>query len=64
MQPRQELPSVYIRNGAIYAVKRDILMEDDSWVGNDVVAYIMPTERSVNIDAMQDLYLVNSYMNN
>ncbi len=64
MQPRQELPPVYIRNGAIYAVKRDVLMENDSWVGSDVRAYIMPTERSVNIDAIQDLYLVNSYMNN
>ncbi len=64
MQPRQELPPVYIRNGAIYAVKRDVLMENDSWVGDDVRAYIMPTERSVNIDAIQDLYLVNSYMNN
>jgi CMP-N,N'-diacetyllegionaminic acid synthase len=64
MQPRQELPPVYIRNGAIYAVKRDVLMENDSWVGSDVRAYIMPTERSINIDAIQDLYLVNSYMNN
>jgi len=61
MQPRQELPSVYIRNGAIYAVKRDVLMEDSSWVGKDVRAYIMPSDRSVNIDTYEDLLLVKNH---
>ena len=61
MRPRQELPPVYIRNGAIYATMRDILMDKDSFVGADSRAYIMPSERSVNIDTHQDLLLVHSY---
>ena len=61
MQPRQELPPVFIRNGAIYAVKRDVLMEDDSWVGDDVRAYVMSPDRSINIDTFADLLLAESY---
>ena len=61
MRPRQDLPPVYIRNGAIYATKRDILMEKDSFVGADSRAYVMPSERSVNIDTFRDLLLAQSY---
>ena len=61
MRPRQKLPPVYIRNGAIYATRRDVLMEDDSWVGDDVRAYVMSLDRSVNIDTFADLLLAESY---
>ena len=61
MRPRQDLPPVYIRNGAIYAIMRDILMDKDSFVGQDSRAYIMPPERSVNIDTNRDLLLAQSY---
>lgn len=61
MRPRQELPPVYIRNGAIYATMRDVLMDNDSFTGSDSRAYIMPSERSVNIDTHQDLLLAKSY---
>ena len=63
MRPRQELPPVYIRNGAIYATQRNILMKDSSFTGSDSRAYIMPPERSVNIDSMKDLSLAISYFN-
>jgi CMP-N,N'-diacetyllegionaminic acid synthase len=62
MRPRQELPPVYIRNGAIYATMRNTLMEENSFVGVDSRAYIMPPERSVNIDSMKDLSLAISYL--
>jgi len=61
MRPRQELPPVYIRNGAIYATMRNTLMKENSFVGVDSRAYIMPPERSVNIDTMKDLSLAVSY---
>ena len=63
MRPRQELPPVYIRNGAIYATRRDVLMDSNSFTGADSRAYIMPNERSVNIDTLQDLMLAKSYFN-
>jgi CMP-N-acetylneuraminic acid synthetase len=61
MRPRQELPPVYIRNGAIYATVRNILMEKNSFVGMDSRAYIMPGNRSINVDTLKDLQLLKSY---
>jgi CMP-N-acetylneuraminic acid synthetase len=57
MARRQDLPPVYIRNGAIYAVKRDVVMLENSMSGSDCRAYIMPEERSVNVDSKLDLLL-------
>jgi CMP-N-acetylneuraminic acid synthetase len=57
MLRRQDLPPVYIRNGAIYAVKRDVVMCHNSMVGEISRPYIMPEERSVNIDSKLDFIL-------
>ena len=62
MRPRQKLPPVYIRNGAVYATKRDILMKKNSFVGSDVRAHIMPYDRSINIDNIGDLFLAKSLL--
>ena len=62
MRPRQDLPPVYIRNGAIYAVSRQVLMDQKSFSGVDSMAYIMPHARSVNIDTLDDLALIKSYI--
>jgi CMP-N,N'-diacetyllegionaminic acid synthase len=55
MRPRQELPPVYIRNGAVYASRRAVITEQKTMVGADCRALIMPPERSVNIDEPFDL---------
>jgi len=52
---RQELPPVYHRNGAIYAFKRSLLQEKGIIIGADTRPYIMPRERSINIDDELDL---------
>lgn len=57
MLRRQDLPPVYIRNGAIYAVKRDTVMLENSMIGRVSRPYIMPEERSVNIDSRLDFLL-------
>jgi CMP-N-acetylneuraminic acid synthetase len=61
MRPRQDLPPVFIRNGAIYATTRHTLMIENSFTGKDSRAYIMPNERSLNIDTHQDLLLAQRY---
>jgi CMP-N,N'-diacetyllegionaminic acid synthase len=61
MKPRQKLPHVYIRNGAIYATRRNTLMIENTFTGDDTRAYIMSSERSVNIDTPQDLLLAKRY---
>lgn len=56
-QPRQELKPMYIRNGAIYLVKVNILLEYSSLKGACSMGYVMPPERSVNIDSKFDFEL-------
>lgn len=52
-QPRQELRPMYLRNGAIYLTRREVLLEG-SFKGQDCRALIMETDRSVNIDTQLD----------
>lgn len=60
--PRQQLPVYYRINGAIYLINVDYLMKKGELYGQCSYAYIMPKERSVDIDDMFDLLLVETYM--
>lgn len=51
---RQDLKEMYALNGAIYIVKRKVLMEEDKLVGQSNTGYIMPRERSIDIDDLLD----------
>jgi len=55
-------PPAYMRNGAIYLTRRDILMEHNSIWGEIICPYIMPEERSVGVDSELDLKLVEILM--
>ncbi|MBI2824147.1 MAG: acylneuraminate cytidylyltransferase family protein [Planctomycetia bacterium] len=57
-QRRQELPKLYLRDGSVYLTRRDVLMNDNSFKGLDCRAWLMPVERSCNVDTPFDLYLV------
>ena len=52
---RQGLPPVFHRNGAIYACRRDLIAEQSTLIGADTRPYVMPRERSINIDDELDL---------
>lgn len=54
---RQELPPVYHRNGAIYCFKRDLVMEQETFFGDDIRPLVMDAEVSVNIDEEMDLLI-------
>ncbi len=54
---RQDLPEVYAENGAVYAVRRNVLLEQDSVYGKDTRAVIMPSEQSVDIDDYFDFFV-------
>lgn len=43
---RQDLPSVYVENGAIVLVKRDVFLKHGSWYTERTYGYVMPQERS------------------
>lgn len=51
---RQDFPVFYRINGAIYLANSDYLKENKSFLGKDTYAYIMPQERSIDIDNQLD----------
>lgn len=59
---RQELPDLYLRNGAIYLTRTAVLTEKKSIKGDVSLAYVMPEENSVNIDAPLDLIIAEALL--
>lgn len=59
--PRQQFEDVYIRNGAIYATFTKIVLQDSLW-GARPVPYIMPKERSININDEIDFVLAEELL--
>jgi CMP-N-acetylneuraminic acid synthetase len=55
---RQDLQPVYIRNGGIYAAYSNVIRRDAMW-GERCLAYIMPPERSININTPFDLLVAD-----
>lgn len=62
MRPRQVLPPAYLRSGDLYIARRDVVMEQDTMVGRNCYAYIIPPERAVNIDTRFDLMLAEDLL--
>ncbi|MDI3312299.1 MAG: acylneuraminate cytidylyltransferase family protein, partial [Thermoanaerobacterium sp.] len=54
---RQVLPRYYRLNGAIYLARWEFLRKSDNWYVPGTYAYVMPRERSVDIDEEFDLLL-------
>ena len=62
---RQDLrPVAYIRNGSIYACRRDMLVRGKRYGTQNSLAYIMDDNNSVNIDTKRDLLLAKILLKN
>jgi len=59
---RQELDKYYVLNGAIFLVKTKLIRQGD-WYGKNSFAYVMPKNRSIDIDSIDDIKLANYYIN-
>jgi len=55
---RQDSPQVYDMNASIYSWKREVLLENDKLFLEDTGLYVMPEERSIDIDSPIDFDLV------
>ena len=61
---RQELPVFYRLNGAIYLSYCNYIKEQKSFFNNETFAYIMPRERSIDIDNEIDFRLAEIFIKN
>jgi len=56
---RQDLPPAFADNGAIYLNRSDSLLRDGTFIPPGTIPYVMPAERSIDIDTPWDLVLAN-----
>jgi N-acylneuraminate cytidylyltransferase len=59
---RQSLPPVYVLNGAVYVARCDWLLQQKSFIGKNTCAYVMPKQRSLDIDTENDLFVFKSVL--
>lgn len=60
---RQDLPTYYALNGAIYVARTSWLLQHGNFLSPDTVAYVMPLERSIDIDTALDFHMVEAILN-
>lgn len=51
---RQDLAQVYVLNGALYLATRGFLLREKAFLSSETIGYVMPLERSVDIDTPLD----------
>lgn len=61
---RQDAPPAYIINGAMYLIRRELLLQKQALITPDAYAYVMPEERSLDIDAAWELHLADLILRN
>lgn len=61
---RQDLPQYYRLNGAIFCAYLDYIIEKKSFISENTFAYIMPRNRSIDIDDEIDFKLAEIIMFN
>lgn len=61
---RQQLPKVYVPNGALYCGRTRRLAQTSSYFGGPTRGYVMPPERSVDIDSELDLLYAQLMLDN
>lgn len=59
---RQELETVYQPNGAVYAAELEWLRSQRRFYTPETVGYVMPPDRSVDIDTMLDFLLAEAIL--
>lgn len=59
---RQDLPKTYMSNGAIYIIKVDEFLKNNSFFTDKTVSFIMDEIRSLDIDTKEDLEKVKRFL--
>ena len=60
---RQEVPSEFVENGAFYIMRTDHLKRTGTRFGKKCGIYVMPLERSFQVDTLEDIALIEKVIN-
>ncbi|NJD02851.1 MAG: acylneuraminate cytidylyltransferase family protein [Ruminiclostridium sp.] len=60
---RQDAPMCYDLNASVYAWQREALLREQTVFNSDTLLYVMPLERSIDIDSELDFKFVEFLMN-
>ena len=60
---RQDLPDIYLINGSMYLASRDFLIKEKSFISPNTLGFIMPKEKSIDIDDEDDWLYAEAVMN-
>lgn len=60
---RQDLPKTYMSNGAIYIIKVDEFLKNNSFFTDKTISFVMGETKSFDIDTKEDLIKVEKYIN-
>jgi len=60
---RQDLPQTYMSNGAIYIIKVDKFLKNNSFFTDKTISFVMDDIKSLDIDTQVDLKKVETYIN-
>lgn len=55
---RQELPSAYKPNGAIYIIDKDLFIDNPTFFQKKTVMYEMDAKRSIDVDSIEDIRII------
>lgn len=59
---RQSMPDLYELNGAFYLIDRDTLLRDRTFLPSGTLPFVMPAERSANLDTMTDWLILDAML--
>ena len=59
---RQELPPTFVLNGAVYVARSEWILQAPGFVGEATLGYVMPRERSIDIDREMDFAIVETLL--
>ncbi|MFY0631063.1 MAG: acylneuraminate cytidylyltransferase family protein [Flavobacteriaceae bacterium] len=60
--PRQELPETYQPNGAIYIVEVKEFLKNNKLFTNRTIAYNMSSEKSIDVDSLEDVIKIENQL--
>lgn len=59
---RQDLPKVFLLNGAVYVAKVDSFVKNRSFLIPETIGFETPAERSIDLDTEQDFLILNAIL--